>query len=82
MDKLRLTAKPAVAGKFNEMDDTPVINEIKRRAKTTLRGQRGLADILHISRSHMSRIISREKAVTEEIAAKFGFERVWSKKRK
>jgi hypothetical protein len=64
------------------MDDTPVLNEIRKyERKLGFGWQILLASKIRISPSYMCDIISGRRNISEEIGAKFGFEKVWKKKK-
>jgi hypothetical protein len=64
------------------VDDTPVLNEIKKyQLKFGFGWQILLATKVGISPQYMCDIISGRLSISEEIGAKFGFEKVWSKKK-
>ena len=65
------------------MDDTPVLNEIRKYEYKFAPGwQNILAEHIGISPQYMSDIIRGKRAVSEEVGTKFGFEKVWRRKKK
>jgi len=64
------------------MNHTPVLNEIRKYERELGFGwQIQLAKQIDISPQYMCDIISGRRSVSEEIGAKFGFEKVWRKKK-
>jgi len=62
------------------MDDTPVLNEIRKyEAKLGFGWQILLAAKVGISPSYMCDIVSGRRSISEHIGEKFGYERVWRK---
>jgi hypothetical protein len=64
------------------MDDTPVLNEIKKyEHKLGFGWQIRLAGKIGITPQYMCDIICGRRGISEEMGAKFGFEKVWRRKR-
>jgi hypothetical protein len=62
------------------MDDTPVLAAIRKRA-TYFGWQIDVAKEIGISPQYMCDIINGRRGIWEEIGAKFGYEKVWRKKK-